>query len=225
MKKLFLLLSIFFILTSCGKSNEERINDLIAEATKASLYIPESYDPVSTQCDTLYRDIINPANIDKSAKIMSLIRDVQRTQREIERDIEICEFTQGKYDYRYNEYSKKVRKGEEKRDELKAQANKLFAELQKDFYKDRGFYGFIVEHRFRAKNNMGTVMFGDMIYIINKDITEVVAAYDTSDNDFVEFMQMVEAIQEIGENYNLDEINLGEICANIKSVYELRYDH
>ena len=68
-------------------------------------------------------------------------------------------------------------------------------------------------------------MFGDMIYIINKDITEVVAAYDTSDNDFVEFMQMVEAIQEIGENYNLDEINLGEICANIKSVYELRYDH
>ena len=225
MKKLFLLLSIFFILTSCGKSNEERINDLIAEATKASLYIPESYDPVSTQCDTLYRDIINPANIDKSAKIMSLIRDVQRTQREIERDIEICEFTQGKYDYRYNESSKKVRKGEEKRDELKAQANKLFAELQKDFYNDRGFYGFIVEHRFRAKNNMGTVMFGDMIYIINKDITEVVAAYDTSDNDFVEFMQMVEAIQEIGENYNLDEINLGEICANIKSVYELRYDH
>ena len=68
-------------------------------------------------------------------------------------------------------------------------------------------------------------MFGDMIYIINKDITEVVAAYDTSDNDFVEFMQMVEAIQEIGENYNLDEINLVEICANIKSVYELRYDH
>ena len=83
MKKLFLLLSIFFILTSCGKSNEERINDLIAEATKASLYIPESYDPVSTQCDTLYRDIINPANIDKSAKIMSLIHSIQSTQREM----------------------------------------------------------------------------------------------------------------------------------------------
>lgn len=225
MKKLFLLLSIFFILTSCGKSNEEKIKDLIAEATKASLYIPESYDPVSTQCDTLFRDIINPANIDKSAKIMSLIRQVQYTQGQIERDIELCEMSYGKYEHRYNEYSNKVRKGEEKRDELKAQANKLFAELLKDFYKDRGFYGYIVEHRFRAKNNMGTVMFGDMIYIISKDMTEVVAAYDTSDNDFVQFMQMVGAIQEIGENYNLEDINLEEICGNIKSVFELQYDH
>lgn len=225
MKKLFLLLSIFFILTSCGKSNEERINDLIAEATKASLYIPESYDPVSTQCDTLYRDIINPANIDKSAKIMSLIHSIQSTQREMEYCVRQRDFLSGKSAELYNDYAKRVISGEETIDGLKAQANKLFAELQKDFYNDRGFYGFIVEHRFRAKNNMGTVMFGDMIYIINKDITEVVAAYDTSDNDFVEFMQMVEAIQEIGENYNLDEINLGEICANIKSVYELRYDH
>ena len=225
MKKLFLLLSIFFILTSCGKSNEERINDLIAEATKASLYIPESYDPVSTQCDTLYRDIINPANIDKSAKIMSLIHSIQSTQREMEYCVRQRDFLSGKSAELYNDYAKRVISGEETIDGLKAQANKLFAELQKDFYNDRGFYGFIVEHRFRAKNNMGTVMFGDMIYIINKDITEVVAAYDTSDNDFVEFMQMVEAIQEIGENYNLDEINLVEICANIKSVYELRYDH
>lgn len=225
MKKLFLLLSIFFILTSCGKSNEEKIKDLIAEATKASLYIPESYDPVSTQCDTLFRDIINPANIDKSAKIMSLFRSVQSTQREMEYCVRQRDFLSGKHAELYNDYAKRVISGEETIDELKAQANKLFAELLKDFYKDRGFYGYIVEHRFRAKNNMGTVMFGDMIYIISKDMTEVVAAYDTSDNDFVQFMQMVGAIQEIGENYNLEDINLEEICGNIKSVFELQYDH
>ena len=59
MKKLFLLLSLVMMLSSCGKSDEGKLNDMIAEATKSSLYIPESYDPVSTQCDTLGRDIIN----------------------------------------------------------------------------------------------------------------------------------------------------------------------
>lgn len=221
MKKFFLLLSIFFILTSCGKSDEERINDLVGEATKATLYIPESYDPVSTQCDTLGRNIINPANIKKSAKIISLVREAQSTQRQIDYDLEQRDYWQGKYGNFYNDYSKKAQSGEEKRDKLKSQAMKLFAELLKDYNTRKGFYGYIVEHKFRAKNNMGNVMFGDVIYILNKDKTEIVAAYDTSDDDFVGFLQMVGAMQEIGENDNLEEINLEDICDNIKSVFEL----
>ena len=221
MKKLFLLLSIFFILTSCGKSDEEKLHDLIGEATKASLYIPESYDPVSIQCDTLGRNIITPANIKKSAKIISLVREAQSTQRQIERDLEQRDYWQGKYGDFYNDYSKKVRSGEEKRDELKTQAMELFAELLKDYNAERGFYGFIVEHKFRAKNNMGNVLFGDVIYILNKEKTEILAAYDTSDDDFVGFVQMTGAMQEIGMNYNLEEINLEDICDNIKSAFEL----
>lgn len=221
MKKLFLLLGIFFILTSCGKSDEEKLHDLIGEATKASLYIPESYDPVSIQCDTLGRNIITPANIKKSAKIISLVREAQSTQRQIERDLEQRDYWQGKYGDFYNDYSKKVRSGEEKRDELKTQAMELFAELLKDYNAERGFYGFIVEHKFRAKNNMGNVLFGDVIYILNKEKTEILAAYDTSDDDFVGFVQMTGAMQEIGMNYNLEEINLEDICDNIKSAFEL----
>ena len=64
-------------------------------------------------------------------------------------------------------------------------------------------------------------MFGDIIYILNKDKTEIVDAYDTSDDDFFGFIQMTGAMQEIGENYNLEEINLEEICDNIKSRFEL----
>lgn len=219
MKKLFLLLSILFILTSCGKSDEEKLNDLIEDATKATLYIPESYDPVSTQYDTLGIDIINPTNIKKSAKIISLVREAQSTQEQIEWDLEQQDYWQGNYGDFYNDYSKKVRRGEEKRDELKSQAMKLFAELLNDYNAKRGFYGYFVEHKFRAKNNMGDVMFGDVIYIVNKDKTKIVAAYDFSDDDFVGFVQMTGAMREIGENYNLEEINLEEICDNIKSAF------
>lgn len=116
---------------------------------------------------------------------------------------------------------RKYRKENKKKDELQAQANKLFAELIEDYNTDRGFYGYIVEHTFRAKNNMGNVMFGDWIYILDKDKSKIVAAYDASDDDFLGFNQMIEAMHEIGENYNLEEINLEEICDNIKSRFEL----
>ena len=142
MKKIIFLLSIFFILTSCGKSDEERINDLVGEATKATLYIPESYDPVSTQCDTLGRNIINPANIKKSAKIISLVREAQSTQRQIDFDLEQRDYWQGKYGNFYNDYSKKAQSGEEKRDQLKSQAMQLFAELLTDYNTRKGSYGY-----------------------------------------------------------------------------------
>lgn len=220
MKKLFLLLSIVAMLSSCGKSDEEKLNDMIAEATKSSLYIPESYDPVSTRCDTLGRDIINPTNIKKTAKIISLVRKAQEVQIQMGSDADsvvVGERNMGSY----SDYSRKVQRGEEKRDQLKAQANELFAELLEDYNRNRGFYGYIVEHKFRAKNNMGNVVFGDVIYVLNKDKTEIVAAYDTADDDFLGFIQMVGAMQEIGENYNLEEINLEEICDDIKSRFEL----
>ena len=221
MKNLFLLFSILFVLSSCGKSDEEKLNDLIEEATKASLYIPESYDPVSTQCDTLGIDIINPTNIKKSVKIISLVREAQSTQRQIDYDLEQRDFWRGESGNFYNDQSKKAQSGEEKRDKLKSQAMRLFAELLNDYNTNRGFYGYYVEHKFRAKNNMGDVMVGDVIYIVNKDKTKIVAAYDSSDDDFVGFVQMTGAMREIGENYNLEEINLEDICDNIKSVFEL----
>lgn len=221
MKKLVLLLSILLMLTSCGKSDEEKLNELVADATKASLYIPESYDPVSTDCDTLGVDIINQTNIKKSAKIISLVREAQSVQRQIERDAEQRDYWRGKYGEFYSDYSKKVQRGEEKRDGLKAQANKLFAELLEDYNSNREFCGYIVEHKFRAKNNMGNVVFGDVIYLLDKDKSKIVAAYDTTDDDFLGFVQMTGAMQEIGENYNIEEINLEEICDNIKSRFEL----
>lgn len=220
MKKLLLLLSIVLMLSSCGKSDEEKLNEMIAEATKANLYIPESYDPVSTECDTLGRNIINKANIQKSAKIISLTRDAEGMQTQIERDAEQRDYWRGKYGEFYNDYSKKVQRGEEKRNKLKAQANKLFAELLEDYNGKREFCGFIVEHKFRAKNNLGNVMFGDVIYILNKDKSEIVAAYDTSDDDFINFIQMVDAMQQIGEDYNIEEIDLADICNNIKSRFD-----
>lgn len=216
MNKLILLISIVFMLSSCGKSEEERLNDLIAETTKASLYIPESYDPVSTQCDSMRRAVISRANIKKSAKIISLVREAEGVQREIEMNTEQREYWRGKYGEFYNDYANKVNRGETKKAELMTEATRLFTELSDDYFAHNEFCGYIVEHKFRAKNNMGNVMFGDVIYILNQDKTEVIDAYDTADDDFVGFIQMIDAIIEVGDNYAQENLDLIDICNNIK---------
>ncbi len=198
---------------SC-KTEEDKLNDMVANTTMASLYIPESYDPISTKCDTLARNILTEANIKKSAKIISLMREAESLQSRIDSDIESREYWRGKYGDFYNDYSKKVQRNEEKRNELKTKANKLFSELIEDYNSKCEFRGFVVEHKFRAKNNFGNIVFGDVIYILNKDKTEIIAAYDTSDDDFIGFVQMARAIG--SGDYNLDDI-----CNNIKYRYEL----
>lgn len=224
MRKALFISLILLALTSCGKSEDEQMNAMITEATKAFLYIPESYDPVSTQCDSMLLDIINDANIKKSAKIISLIKDVNNLQKQIERDVEQREYWRGKYNEFYRDYSKKVQLNEEKKNQSLIQAYKLFNELLEDYNKPKEFIGFIVEHRFRAKNNMGNVMFGDVIYILNKDKSSIVATYKTDRDDFLGFVQMIAAIQEIGEDYNINEIDLIDICDNIKNKFEFLYN-
>lgn len=215
MNKLLFVLNILLLLTACGKSDEEKLNVLIAETTKASLYIPESYDPVSTQCDSMSRAVINRANIQKSAKIISLVREAESLQREIDMNAEQRDHWRGKYEDIYNDYSKEVSKGEEEKAALMTKAEKLFSELSKDYYAHHEFCGYIVEHKFRAKNNMGNIMFGDVIYILNKEKTEVIDAYDTSNDDFYRFIQMIDAVIEVGNNYSKDSLNLVDICNNI----------
>lgn len=221
MKKLVFILSVIFVITSCGKSEEEKLNDLVAKTTKASLFIPESYDPVSIKCDTLSTNFINDANIRKSVKIIELNNEIKNVQREIEINTEQQNYWQGKFGDFYRDYSKKVQLGEEKRDQLTAKAKDLLGELIKDYNTPREFIGYLVEHRFRAQNNSGDVMFGDVIYILNKDKSQIVAAYDSNDYDFYRFNQLTNAIYSLGKNFDLNEIDLSEICDNIKSRFEI----
>ena len=229
MKKL-LLFSIILILTSCGKSHEEdsngksdekNLNELIAKATKASLYIPESYDPVSTTCDSMRRPILSYTNIKKSAKIISLVREAEELQLYIDMDADIAELSRTLDGSSNNMYAKELTRNEAKKADLMAEASRLFTELSKDYFAPQDFYGYVVEHKFRAKNNMGNVVFGDILYILNKDKTEIEATFDTSDDDFVRFIQLIDAISEMGNNYSQEDLDLTDICKNIKSKFEL----
>ena len=224
MKKLVLIFSILFMLTSCGKSDEEKLNELIAEAAKSTLFIPESYDPVSLQCDSMSINVINEENIKKASRIIELGEKANSIQRSIESDMQQRDFWRGKSSDYYREYANKVEKNVSQRMKWESEMSNLLTELQREYWdkKENGeFCGYLVAHRFRAKNNVGTVGFCDMIFLLNKDKTEVLSAYNVNDENFQNFMKVIDTIIELGpENISEDNINLEETVNEINSLFE-----
>lgn len=184
------------LLVSCG-SEEKRVNKLIEEASKSMLYHPESYDPVNLKIDTLFTDIITKENIKKANRLVSLDIQIKSLEREIEYSEEEVEFWKGT-SY-VGKYLREVESNTEKKEELIEEGRQLYYELEEAVNTERVFCGFVVEHRFRAKDNMGNVRISDMLYILNKEKTEVISGYDETDVDFQNFLKVINDIMDAEE--------------------------
>lgn len=199
-QRLLLLAIATILFVSCG-NEEKRINKLIADASKSMLYYPESYDPVSLKIDSLFTDIITDKNIKKANRLVSITNQVESLQRKIEYSEEQVDFWKsGYYDSdMVRKYSREVDSNTQKKDDLVEEGRQIYSELKEVVNAERSFRGFVVEHRFRAKNNNGNVLMSDMLYILNKEKTEVICGYDETDVEFQNFLQVINEIKESEE--------------------------
>lgn len=90
-------------------------------------------------------------------------------------------------------------------------AKKLADELKTMLDKEQLFIGFKARHRFRANNNAGQIVFGEMKYLFDKDMNKIVASYDMDDDEYktvqIVYKQMLgEDVQIEGENFDDDEV-------------------
>ncbi len=60
----------------------------------------------------------------------------------------------------------------------------LADELKVMLNKEQQFIGFKARHRYRANNNAGQTVFGEMEYMFDKDISRIITAYDMEDNEY-----------------------------------------
>lgn len=199
-QRLLLLAIATILFVSCG-NEEKRINKLIADASKSMLYYPESYDPVSLKIDSLFTDIITDKNIKKANRLVSITNQVESLQRQIEYSEEEVEYWKGKYyaNDMLKKYSREVESNTQKKDDLVEEGRQIYSELKEVVNAERSFRGFVVEHRFRAKNNNGNVLMSDMLYILNKEKTEVICGYEETDVEFQNFLQVINEIKESEE--------------------------
>ena len=91
----------------------------------------------------------------------------------------------------------------QKKKSAEIKAKKLANELKTMLDKERKFIGFKARHRYRANNNAGQTVFGEIKYMFDRDINKIVASYDMDDEEY-KAVQIVYK-QMLGEDVQIDD--------------------
>lgn len=189
MKQKFLLGAVVVtMLASCNLSPETKANHLIKKAMKMSLYQADTYDPVSTQLDSAFTPFDDPAFYDKALKACKLTQKITEYQSEMELtrtqmsifDDPYSAFSRNEYSTAKEKHDKLLAKKTEAENKLKQYA----AELKTAMEKKPQFIGFKATHSYRADNNAGQTVFGETVFLFDKDISQIVKAYDCDKSDY-----------------------------------------
>ncbi|HIW87605.1 MAG TPA: hypothetical protein IAC47_04945 [Candidatus Onthomorpha intestinigallinarum] len=182
MKRVLLAVILVAFCISCSRSPEDKANKLIEEDLKKVLYVPESYDPVETKVDSAFTPFDDPVFVDKTMQLLDLATSIEEYDNNIKEakssmslwDNMGSAFSRNEYQEAKDEYDENT----QNRTEAISKAKKLGEELKKMMDKERMFIGYKVQHRYRADNNAGNTLFGEKIYLFDKNMNQIVASYN-----------------------------------------------
>lgn len=214
MRRVLLGALLAMLCVSCSKSLEEKANALIADDIKKVLYHPETYDPAETQVDSAFTPFDDPVFYEKTVQLCKLGMSIDECDRKMKQAKSSMSIWSGPYQSAFdrNEYQEaKDEYNENARNKKNAEikAKKIASELKTMLDKEQQFIGFKARHRYRADNNAGQTIFGEMKYLFDKDLRKIVATYDMDDDEFkavqIVYKQMLGEDVQI-ENENFDDI-------------------
>ena len=214
MRKVLLGVLLATLCVSCSKPLEEKANALIADDIKKVLYHPETYDPAETQVDSAFTPFDDPAFYEKTVQLCKLGMSIDECDRKMKHAKSSMSIWSGPYQSAFgrNEYQEAKDEYDEnarnkKNAEIKVQ--KLANELKIMLDKEQRFIGFKARHRYRADNNAGQTIFGEMKYLFDKDLRKIVATYDMDDDEYkavqIVYKQMLGEDVQI-ENESFDDV-------------------
>lgn len=199
--KFCLSLLLAITLASCA-SKEDKANKLIKDYMYENLYDFESYEPMKTTIDTMYTDI----RFDKEAYALALVagdkldkvNDYLAEVRSAQTSMDIWSDSGTSYGRsKYNEAKDKCR------DNLNA-ARKCMREMYASMLlildrnealeqNEKGeAIGWKVGHRFRCKTKGGNSTIGEYIFVMDKDLKEVIATFDIDEEDYKAAVDFIE---------------------------------
>ena len=205
MKKNLLFITVLVSLISCSQSPEEKVNALIEIDLKKSLYHPETYDPAETLVDSAFTPFDDPFFYEKTIELCKLGVEIEEYEQKIKYEKSDMAFYKDLLRIMYSNSDK------EKYDQAKVNYEKYLAakesaeqkilqvveELKKEIEKGPQFMGFKARHRYRAQNNAGQIVFGEVKYLFDKEITKVISAYDMDGDEYKAVQALYE--QMLGE--------------------------
>ena len=204
MKHLSLLFLAIVILSSCSQSTEEKANSLIKDEMNKTLVKIKTYEPVETKIDSAYSPLDAPEFLKTLKEIVNESQEAEGLSREVELAKTSMAIYGGPYpsELSRNEYRKHKEEYERysaKLDELKNRLKKKGESLVPLFKKEPSFIGYRVVHKFRYENEEGQTTFGNMLFIIDKDLKSILASYDMDSMEYQLMEQSIKEIQEVAE--------------------------
>ena len=199
MKNLLFFAVAVVTLVSCGKSPEEKAEALIAKSTQITLFKPETYEPVVTKLDSAFAPYDSPLLFDKVRELYKKSLDFDECEDKAKFAKSSMNIWKSSYmsEYAKNEYLESKDEFEEyteKSDEIQKEMEALEAGIKELLDGERQFVGFKAIHRFRAENNIGQVSFGDYLYFLDEELTEVIAFYDTNSDEFIAVQNLIKEL-------------------------------
>lgn len=201
-------------LVSCSRSPQDKAEALVAEAMKMSLYVPESYEPLATQIDSAFAPYASPEFHDNILDFIELSEELDECEDEMKfaRSLmlsskEIAHWSE----YSRNEYEDDKAEYEEcvaKYDDLQSEREKLKDEIYEIASGQEEFIGYHIFHRFRCKNNANMSMVSDMLFLVDKDMVQILASYDAEEQEFEDFIEALDVIKENLSAGETDELIL-----------------
>lgn len=192
MKKNLMFIVVLCALISCTQSPQEKANALIEINLKKSLYHPESYNPAETIVDSAFTPFDDPYFYEKAVDLCKLGVEIEEYELKIKDEKSDMALYKDLLGIMYSNSDKeRYDQAKENYEKYLAAKNKaeqkivqLVEELKKDLEKESQFIGFKAKHRYRAQTNGGQIVFGEVKFLFDKEITKIVSAYDMDGDEY-----------------------------------------
>lgn len=187
MKKFILPIALLCFF-ACSPTPQEKAESLIKNATLKALYFPESYDPIETVLDSAFTPYQDPSFVNAILEINKKGVELEGLEAKMKRAKSDMTIWSGPYmtSYarnQYNEAKKEYESAQSQIDVLTARIQKMAEDLRPQVEKAPEFIGFQAHHTYRAKNNSGETLIGDVYFILNKELDQIMAIWEKDEID------------------------------------------
>lgn len=216
MKKVFYILISVLAVVACS-SKEDKANKLIKDYMYKHLHDFKSYEAIETKVDTLYNTPLsdkecislgNTANV-----ILGHISDYGKEAESDERSMEI--WAGGWSSTSHNEYTKAYKSWLNNKINETTERITYLTAAKEILEKTKGLdgkeqVGWLVTHTFRSNTLGGNSSLGNYIFLMDKDFKNILANYDDDDEDLVEALSTISAIEtNMGSPEQIDSLITG----------------
>ncbi len=195
MRKIFYLSLCVMLAIACTQSPQKKAEALVKESVQKLLFFPDSYEAIETQLDSAFSPHHDPASVTAVLDFYKKGYELEELDSEIKSAKSSMSLWSGPYmtslgKNEYNEAKEKYEKAQKQYESLLEKTKKQAEAFWKKMEEPKEFIGYKARHRYRAKNNAGNVMIGEMVFLFDKELTTVVAEWDKEEielyNSFLE---------------------------------------